>query len=311
MPAGFRLPGRTAINAAEPGGIERPAHATGVVRSAKLVAGMPQLMPRTVTSLAIATRAGAGRVRETGASMVEQNDSLLREVDEEVRREQLAKLWEKYGVLVIAAAALIVFGIGGWKFYQHQKLAAAQALGARFAAAQALVQDGKADDAMKAFEAIGKDAPSGYQTLAQLRVAGGLAKADKRTEAVAAYDALAKSPGVDAVFSDLAALQAALLRSGTADWTEMQNRLNDLVQEKSAWRHSARELLAIEALRNGRHEEARKALNQLLTDRKTPEGMAKRVQELLAIVTARELAAAAPAAARSTEGTTPAPEKTK
>jgi len=41
---------------------------------------------------------------------------LFDEVDEEVRREQLKKLWEKYSVFIIAAAFLVIAAVGGWRF---------------------------------------------------------------------------------------------------------------------------------------------------------------------------------------------------
>ena len=123
--------------------------------------------------------------------MVDQNESLSREIDEELRREQIAKLWEQYGVYAIAAAAALVIGVGGWKWLEHSRLTTAQALGLRYEVAQTLAEEGKADDARVAFEAIAKEQPTGYQALAQLRVAGAMAKAGKKAEAVAAYDALA------------------------------------------------------------------------------------------------------------------------
>jgi len=236
----------------------------------------------------------------TEDGMADRNDNFLREVEEEVRREQLANIWDKYGVLLIAAAAAVVLGIGGWKFMQHQRIVNAQALGARFEAAQTLANEGKTDEALKAFEAIGKESSSGYQALAQLRSAGDLAKSGKRQEAIAVYEAMSKNGSVDIIFTQLARLQAALLRSGTADWTEMQNRLNDLVQDTSQWRHPARELQAVEAIRAGKLDDARKVLNQLMTDPKTPNDMAKRAQELLAMVAGQELAAATPKSSEST-----------
>ena len=42
---------------------------------------------------------------------------IFREVDEEVRREQLKKLWDQYGNYLVALAVLIVVGIGGWRAY--------------------------------------------------------------------------------------------------------------------------------------------------------------------------------------------------
>jgi hypothetical protein len=69
--------------------------------------------------------------------MVEQRDQLAREVDEELRREQLLKIWEQYGTYIIALAALIIVGVGGVKYYQHRSALAAEAAGGRFISARA------------------------------------------------------------------------------------------------------------------------------------------------------------------------------
>ena len=42
---------------------------------------------------------------------------IFREVDEEVRREQLKKLWDRYGNFVIAALILVVVGVAAWRGY--------------------------------------------------------------------------------------------------------------------------------------------------------------------------------------------------
>jgi hypothetical protein len=43
---------------------------------------------------------------------------IFSEVDEEVRRERLKKLWERYGGLLIAACVLVVVAVGGWRTYE-------------------------------------------------------------------------------------------------------------------------------------------------------------------------------------------------
>jgi len=40
---------------------------------------------------------------------------LFDEVDEEVRREQLKKLWDKYSIVIIALGILVGAGVGGWR----------------------------------------------------------------------------------------------------------------------------------------------------------------------------------------------------
>ena len=47
-------------------------------------------------------------------------DVMAREIDEELRREQLLKLWDKYGTYVLAAVVLVVLGVAGWKIYENR-----------------------------------------------------------------------------------------------------------------------------------------------------------------------------------------------
>ena len=63
---------------------------------------------------------------------------IFREVDEEVRREQLKKLWERYGTLLIAACVLLVVAVGGWRTYEWWEAKKAAEAGTAFQAAIAL-----------------------------------------------------------------------------------------------------------------------------------------------------------------------------
>ena len=43
---------------------------------------------------------------------------IFHEVDEEVRRERLQRLWDRYSIFIIALSVLIVAGVGAWRGYQ-------------------------------------------------------------------------------------------------------------------------------------------------------------------------------------------------
>ena len=238
-------------------------------------------------------------------SMTDQRDSLAREIDEELRREQLLKLWERYGTYMIAVAALIIIGIGGFKYFEHRQTVAAETAGARFTAAAREAAQNRTAEAQKALEEIQSSAPAGYAALARLRLAAADRLAGRRAEALAAYEAIAKEKGLDPLLADYARLQAATLRLDSAGWTEMQNRLNDLVADGNPWRFSARELLSLAAQKAGKTEEARTQLQRLLGDRGTPPGIGERARMMLAMLTEAELAAGA---AAPTEPTAPAGE---
>jgi hypothetical protein len=232
--------------------------------------------------------------------MSEQTDTFVREVQEEMRRERLAQLWDRYGVFAIALAALLLVGVGGYKYAEYSSLKARETAGQQFEAATRLVAAGKAQEAQEAFDALAKTAPTGYGTLSRLRTAAALAAENKPAEAVAAYDAVAKDASADSLLRDFAAIQAALLRVDTADWTEMQNRLKDLINDGNAWRASARELLGLAAMKAGREDEARKAFEQILGDSAATPATAQRAQVMMTILTEAALAKAASTKAPTT-----------
>ncbi len=242
--------------------------------------------------------------------MVDRNDTLLREVNEELRRERLEKLWERYGMYLVAGAALFVASIGGYQLWESRKLAEAQENGARYEAALNLVKAEKSDEAQKALEQISAGGHEGYAALAQLQQAGLHLKTDRPKDALAIFEKLATAPSPDANIKTFAAVQAASLRLDEADFTEMQNRLNDLANGTSPWRIPAKELLATAAYKAGKLDEARKLLMELLTEPEAPRGTINRVQLLLGAVAASEVgktATATPAAPAAAAPATTAP----
>lgn len=225
--------------------------------------------------------------------MVDRNEAFVREVDEELRREQLQKLWQQYGIYIVGVAALILVGVGGYKWQESRRHAASEAAGARFEAAQRLAAEGKQDEAIQAFSAIAKDAPGGYPALANLQVANAQVKAGKTAEAVAIFESVAKA-AADPLLRDFAALEAAMLRLDKADYAEMETRLTPLLGEKSAWRAMARETLALAVYKAGKKDEARKLFEQTLSDRTSPQSVAERAQVMLSLLTDADAAGAAP-----------------
>ncbi len=208
---------------------------------------------------------------------------IFQEVDEEVRREKLKQLWERYSLLIIAACVLIVVGIGAWRGYDWYVAREAAKAGARFEAAVSLMEQNKAKEAEAAFSDIAKTAPAGYAMLARLREANALAASDKAA-AVKAYDALPADGGVPPVFKDLASVRAGILLVDTAQFSEMQHRLDPLAQSDRAFRHSARELLALSAWRNNDVSAAKKYLDLIAKDAETPSGVRARADVLAALI---------------------------
>jgi hypothetical protein len=241
--------------------------------------------------------------------MANQEDGLLREVEEELRRERLEKLWQEYGTFFIAGAVVVVLAVLGYKYWENSRIAAAERAGARYEEALTLVTQGKQGSATKEFENLAADGPAGYQALSRLQVAGALIKEGKKSDALASYEAVANDAHADQLLRGFAVLQAAAVRLGEADFTEMENRLTPLMADDSPWRYSARELLGLAAFKAGNSSQARSILTPLFVDQSTPQSIVERAQIVMAEIAAKKAAGDAPApgsAAKAADGA-PAP----
>lgn len=210
---------------------------------------------------------------------------IFNEIDDELRREQLKKIWDKYSIFIIAGALLIIAGVAGWRGYEYFATQNAVKASAAFDSAIALSEQNKHAEAEAAFNAIVADAPAGYRSLARLRAAAETVSRDPKA-AIALYDGIAADSNVGGNERNLATLRAAALLLDTDSYDDMVKRLQASAQPGSIYRHTARELLALSAWRNKNAGEARKWLDQIAEDGETPGSLRSRAEALQALLPA-------------------------
>lgn len=204
------------------------------------------------------------------------------EIEEDLRRERLKRLWNRYGWLVLAAAAALVLGVAGWRGWQWHEERQARAAADRFLAAAAADRGEAA--AAEAFARLAADAPAGYRLLARLQEAGLRARQGDTAGAVALYEAIARDPATPPLYRDLAVLFAVLHQAEAADPRALADRLAPLAAAGAPFRHSALELQAVLAERRGDRAEARRLLEELVADPAAPEGVRRRAGAMLGAV---------------------------
>jgi hypothetical protein len=230
---------------------------------------------------------------------------IFREVDEDLRREQLKRLWDRYGSYVIGLAILIVVATAGYRFWEYWQESRAQATGDRFVAALKLAEGGKHDAAIAALADLTKTGSGDYPVLAGFRVAAERASAGDTKGAVAEYDTIAKGGTAPALVRDLARLRGALLLVEGASVAELTSRIGDLAATGNGWRHSAREILGLAAFRENDLATARKYFGEIAADKETPPDLHQRAQLILAVIDARQAAPATPPAPPAAEAPKP------
>jgi hypothetical protein len=206
---------------------------------------------------------------------------IFREIDEELRRDNFAKLWQRYGSWVIGivlAVVLATAGVAGWREYQLRQQ---KAESVRFAAAAELAQKNQLADAANAFALLAKEGGSGQAVLARLQEAALRAKAGDASAAIADYKALAQDGSVDRVYRDLATLLAALNELNAADAKSVIAEVQPLTADGNPWRPSALEVTALADLKAGDVAAARDIYKKLADDLATPQGLRARAAEML------------------------------
>jgi hypothetical protein len=209
------------------------------------------------------------------------DESLIREVDEEVRQDEYKKLWDRHGTKFMALGVAVVLGVAafeGWKYYQRDQAEQASVV---YLDAVKKANDGKHDDALAALAAVKHQ---GFGQLAAMRKAAVLAEKGSIPEAVAAYDAIIADASTDPVLLDLARIRQGYLLVDTATSEELRAKLGEFVTPTHPWRNSAREIFGLAAYRAKDFVAADGFMNAIFTDPDAPAGLKQRAQVMVQLI---------------------------
>jgi hypothetical protein len=236
-------------------------------------------------------------------------DLMAQEIEEELRREQLLKLWDKYGVYALGVVLAVVIGVGGWKYFQHQQTEANEGASTQYIIALNDLGGKRVLEGQKGLEALAADAPAGYAALARLRLASQQGADGNILDALKGYEGVANDEAVDPMLRDFARLQIAMLKFDTALFSELRNQISSLTSDRNPWRYSARELLGMGAMKAGLGVEARSHFSRLLADSTTPPSIAERARMMVALLDEAERTKTAPKTGRGAEEKPETPSK--
>jgi len=205
---------------------------------------------------------------------------IFQEVEEDLRRDNLAKLWRRYGTWIIGVAVAIVVATAAFVLWRQYQESQRMDLARQYTQAADLLGRSDREGALQAFDALGA-AGGGYGVLARLREAQLLAESGDAAGAAAAYEAIAADSSVDQPYRDLAVILLALHGLDSGDASALTARLKPLTAEGNPWRYSALELTGLLAKRTGDTARAREIFVGLADDAQAPLGVRERATQFL------------------------------
>ena len=211
---------------------------------------------------------------------------LFREINEELRQDRYERLWQIYGKYVIGIGMGLVVCVIGWKAWNHYQVSEHQAQSQQFSNAGRMLQEGKKTEAAALFANLAERSSGGYKALSRFHQAALRADSGDIGGAVSLYEGLAKDTGLDGTLRQAAEIFVIMLQLDDAksDGAAIQARLEPLMKADGAWRHAARELSGLLALRSGDGNAARGHFRKIADDLDAPQGMRARAVQVLAVI---------------------------
>ena len=112
---------------------------------------------------------------------------------------------------------------------------------------------------------------------------GAVSAGSRHDELSAKIESLAADSALDRTLRDLAAVREGLILVDSAPVAELTAKLEPLTAAGRPFRHTARELLALSAWRNGDTAAAKRWLDLIATDAETPPGTRARMDVLMTL----------------------------
>jgi hypothetical protein len=209
---------------------------------------------------------------------------IFREVEEDLRREQFIKAWDRYGAYIIAGAFVIIALAAGYNLQKWRASDRAAQGGDALTKAVSLLDAGKQDEGLKILNQLAVKGPGSYSTLAKLQLAAEGVRAKDKAAALKQYQAVADDASAEPAFRDFARVQMAALNLGSEPYDKLRADLDPLAKGNGPFRFSARELIGLSAFRAGKMDEAEKIFGALLTDSESPAQMRQRAEMMLSLL---------------------------
>ncbi|MDH3336089.1 MAG: tetratricopeptide repeat protein [Rhodospirillaceae bacterium] len=213
-------------------------------------------------------------------------DALMREINDELREEQMHKLWKRYGGFIVGIAlsvVVVVAGYQGWKTYTTSIRMSESEISYN---ADMVARSGDIDQALSELGKLEADGKSGYKVLAQFQQAAILSKKGDSKLAGVVYQEIAEDTSNGGDVRGLAIVLGALqeIKVVGENRDELKKRLNAANSDNNPWRYSIREILALLAIESGNKDDAKKIFSSLSGDSQAPDGIRSRARKLLAVL---------------------------
>lgn len=200
----------------------------------------------------------------------DEGETFLREVDEELRKEQMGRFVTRYGWWIVAAVVLFIGAIGGWIWWQGREQANAAAEAETLIEALDSIEAGNRAAATTRIDRLADSDIEGYRAAALFTRANTQIAAGNSPAAIATLKSIAEDEAFDPSYREAALVRQTLLEYDSLGPREVIRRLRPLAGEGSAWLGTAGEMVAVAYLKVNRPDLAGPIFARIARDENVP-----------------------------------------
>ena len=208
------------------------------------------------------------------------SEPLEDEVNEELRRQQLKSIWDRFGVYIIGFAVLIILSVGGNEIINHLNNRVSQRESNAFDNALNLIEKGNDSAGLDQLIKL-TEGKTGYKGLALFRLSSESLTNGNYQEAV---DYLKKASLDKTLTNNLrvfAKIKAGLILVDNGSFSEVDVLLKEVIESGGPFSFHAKEIIALALIKNGRDLEAQEIFKEIANDASAPPVLARRAEIFL------------------------------
>ncbi|MEM7667264.1 MAG: tetratricopeptide repeat protein [Pseudomonadota bacterium] len=213
-----------------------------------------------------------------------EDEILMREIDEAVRKDDVEQFAKKYGVAIGAVLTLGLLAFGGYLFWDGQNEAALEKKSETLVSALDSSEAGDFAGAIEKVDPLIEDETPGARTAARFLKAGAALENENFDDAVALYKMVADDPEAPSALRDLARIREVSTNFDDREPADVIERLKDLAVPGNAFFGSAGELVAIAHLEAGNRSEAGAMFAAIAKDEEAPETLRSRARQMAGLL---------------------------
>lgn len=223
------------------------------------------------------------RADQLAARRAAEQEVLLREVDEAMRKDQLGSAAKRYGWLIATGLVLALAAFGGYLFWQDRREGQLEEASDTLITTLDKLEAGQIDQAEDDLAALAEGS-SATAVSAKLARAGVALRDNRREEAVALFDEIAADGDAPQPYRDLATIRSVATRFEQMQPQQIIDRLKPLATPGNPWFGSAGELVAMAYLKQGKQNLAGPLFAAIAKDETVPQTLRARTRQMAGLL---------------------------